>query len=324
MDFFRAIFLLSVFHVAALAETLAPPEDSEVESLSTKESALDRLLSERESSGAFQAAVEHAKKAGVTPQAILEARFLYHVDLQEDAAIAALLPDFIQQRELFKIEDSAIFSVKEDWLAVNEYVQAIAALKGGDKNSFKTHITEAFWLSPKQASAFAPHIDRMRLEDAMSSVKVDFEMKLLTVSRGDAVTLRTLMTDKKAMLFHFWSPASRECVASFPDYVMTAKALSAKGISMVSILPEQSPKILTEARALLAPLGPEAPGSWLIDHPENSIARDFRVQTMPLFVLVSSEGHILFNGDPTEDSLWDALKKINPEIRRPEMSGAGE
>jgi hypothetical protein len=324
MDFFRAICILYVFHAAAIAEIPAPLEKSEVENLSAKDSALDRLLSERESSSAFQAAIEHAKKAGVTPQAILEARFLYHVDLQEDAAIAELLPDFIQQRELFKIEDSAIFSVKEDWLAVNEYVQAIAALKGGDKNSFKTHITEAFWLSPKQASAFAPHIDRMRLEEAMRDVKVDFEMKLLTVSSGDAVTLRTLMTDKKAMLFHFWSPASRECVASLPDYVMTAKALSAKGIAMVSILPENSPTILTEARALLTPLGPEVPGAWLIDHPENSIARDLRVQTMPLFALVSSEGHVLFNGDPTEDSLWDTLKKINPEISRPEMSGASE
>jgi hypothetical protein len=324
MDFFRAIFFLSVFNIVAIAETLPPPENSEVENLSAKDSALDRLLSERESLNAFQAAIEQAKKAGVTEQAILEARFLYHVDLQEDAAIAALLPDFTKQHEVFKIEDSAIFSVKEDWFAVNEYVQAIAALKSGDKNSFKTHITEAFWLSPKQASAFAPHIDRMRLEDAMSSVKVDFETKLIAVSSGDAVALKTLMTDKKAMLFHFWSPASRECVASLSDYAMTAKTLRAKGIAMVSILPEQSPKILADTRALLTPLEPEATGAWLIDHPEKSIARDLRVQTMPLFVLVSSEGRVLFNGDPTEDRLWDALKKINPEISRPEMSGAGE
>jgi hypothetical protein len=36
-------------------------------------------------------------------------------------------------------------------------------------------------------------------------------------------------------------------------------------------------------------------------------------------VLVAKDGAILFNGDPTADGLWDALRKINPELRRPAL-----
>ena len=283
-----------------------------------REDALDNLLSERDSDQAFAAVIETARKSGVTEQAILEARFLYHIDHREDDALAAMLPEFLKQREVFKIQDSAIFGVKEDWLAVVEYVQAIASLKKRDKDAFKSHITEAFWLSPRQASAFAPHIDRMRLEEAMQVVRIDFETRLIALGGGDAVVLKNLMADRKAMILHFWSPASKECEASLPDFLITAKALGEKGVAMVSLLPEDSPEILTSAREMIRPLGANPPGTWLIDQKESPLARELRVQTLPVFVLVSNEGGVLFNGHPADDGLWDALKKIDPKIIRPE------
>ena len=285
---------------------------------------MDRLLSVRDSSQALDAAVDAARKNHISEQAVLEARFLYHIDRHEDDAIAAMLPEFLKQREVFKIEDSAIFSIKEDWLAVIEYVQAIASLKKGDKAGFKNHITEAFWLSPRQASAFAPHIDRMRLEESMRQVTIDFETTLLPLVGNEAVTLRKLMAGKKAMLFHFWSPASRECESSLPDYAVTAKALDEKGIAMVSILSSDSPEILTNAQKMIQPLGPNFPGAWLMDRKEKSFAQDLRIQALPTFVLITGEGRILFNGDPTEDGLWDALKKIDPLIIRPQAAKATE
>ena len=258
----------------------------------------------------------------MTEQAVLEARFLYHIDRREDDAIAAMLPEFLKQREVFKIQDSAIFGVKEDWLAVVEYVHAIASLKKGDKGAFKSHITEAFWLSPRQASAFAPQIDRMRLEEAMQAVRIDFETRLIALGGGDAIALKSLMADRKAMLLHFWSPASKECEASLPDFLITAKSLGEKGVAMVSLLPEDSPELLTNAREMIRPLGVNPPGAWLIDQKENPLARELRVQTLPVFVLVSNDGRVLFNGDPADDGLWDALKKIDPEITRP-VTGNG-
>jgi len=228
------------------------------------------------------------------------------------------LPEFTKLADSFRIEDSAIFGVKEDWLAVREYVQAIAALKKGDKDAFKSHITEAFWLSPQQASAFAPHIERMRLEEAMQRVKIDFEIKLKALANGEATALKSLMGDQKAVLLHFWSPASRECEESMADFITTAKALAKMKITLVSILPDDSAAILTKARAMVQPLGVNAPGAWLIDQKENPLARELRINKLPGFVLVSNEGGILFNGEPTDDQFWDALKKIDPQIVRPD------
>lgn len=307
-----------------LSVATAQPEDKPLESggihQSPREVALDNLLSERESLKALDAVIAAAREAGIKEQAILEARFLYHVDRREDDAIAAMLPDFLKQQEAFRIEDSAIFSVKEDWLAVTEYVQAIASLKKGDKDAFKTHITEAFWLSPRQASAFAPHIDRLRLEESMRAVKIDFEMKFVALRGGEAVSLKSVMGDKKAMILHFWSPASRECEASMPDFVITAKALGEKGVAVVSFLPDSTPETVTAARGMLHPLGMQAPGAWLVDQKENPLLRELRVQTMPVFVLLSNEGRVLFNGDPSDDGLWDALKKLDPQITRPGLT----
>ena len=324
MRFPTIICPLLVLATAALAEPADSPMPAEAASGSAREVALDNLLSERDSLKELESVITAAKQAGISEQSILEARFLYHVDRREDEAIAAMLPEFLKQRENFKLGDSAIFSVKEDWLAVVEYVQAIASLKKGDKDAFKSHITEAFWLSPRQASAFAPHIDRMRLEEAMRAVRIDFETKLAALGGGDEVALKSLMTGKKAMVLHFWSPASRECEASMPDYAATAKALGDKGVAMVSILPEDAPKILTDARAMVKLLGDKPPGAWLIDRKENPLARDLRVLTMPAFILVSNEGRILFNGDPTDDGLWDALTKLDPKIIRPASPGGTE
>ena len=306
---------------SALAETA--PANKEP-GMSPREVALDNLLSERESETALDKVVTDARKSGISEQAILEARFLFHVDRNEDAAIAAMLPEFLKRSADFRIEDSAIFTVKEDWLAVIEYVQAIDSLQKGDKAAFKTHITEAFWLSPRQASAFAPHIDRMRLEDSMRSVRIDFETKFRPLAGDGAVALKTLDESKKAMILHFWSPANGESQSTMPDYAITAKALGEAGIAMVSILPGDSPKLLTDAREAIKPLGANPPGAWLIDNKESPLAPLLRVQSLPTFVLVSNEGRILFNGDPDDDTFWESLRKLDPAIIRPGMTGGEE
>ncbi len=320
------ILCLSLIAACLSANAQAPdqPPQSESSGGTPRELAMDALLSERDSDQALQEAIVAARKVGISEQTILEARFLYHVDRREDDAIAAMLPDFIKQRELFKIEDSSICSQKEDWLAINEYVQAIALLKQGDKDGFKSHITEAFWLSPHQAAAFAPNIERMRLEEAMRGVKIDFEMKLASLSGSDAVALKDLMANRKAMLLHFWSPNSTESEGSLPDFALTAKALEEHGLAVVSLLTGDSVKTQDAARTMILPLGPKPPGFWLLDATENPLARDLRVQTLPVVILVSNEGKILFNGEPGDDGFWEALLKIDPKITRPDMAAPAE
>lgn len=314
------VFTLSL--ITALAPLMAEPSSPDAAlaaaATSAREAALDDLLSERDSIAALDAVIANARKVGVTEQAILEARFLYHVDRREDEAIAAMLPEFLRQRDVFQLEDSAIFGVKEDWLAVVEYVQAIAALEKGDKDAFKRHITEAFWLGPRQAAAFAPHIERLRLEESMRAVRIDFSSILKPIDNGAPVVLGNLTEGKKAMLLHFWSPQSRECEAAMPDFARTAAMLNSNGVAVVSLIPSQSPEVLANARKMILPYAAKPCGSWLIDPVENSLGRDLRIQNLPTMVIVSPEGRILFNGDPTDDLFWDALRRIDSHIVRPE------
>jgi len=305
----RRLVLILWLVVASSLPAETPP--------SPRDAALDQLLTERESPEAFATAINSAREAGVSEQGILEARFLYHVDRGEDENIAALTPEFLKRRDLFKIEESEIFATVDDWLAVTEYVQALAALQKDDIAAFKTHITEAFWLSPRQGAAFAPHIDRQRLADAMKDVRIDFAIRLASLHLAEAVPLSKLNAEAPATLLHFWSPWSRECETTMPDFIATAIELEKHSITVISILPEQSPEIRTDALEIIAPLGAKPPGAWLLDRPREPLANLLRVQNLPTMVLLDRDGTVLFNGHPVDEALWKALAKIAPDMARP-------
>ena len=317
--FTRAAVLLLTAAAVFAQEPKEASEDDPYASLPPKKAALERMLSERDSPEAFEAAVKKARDLGVNDQAILEARFLYNVDRHEDDKLAEMLPEFLKRKDSFKLEDSEIFAVREDWLAVVEYVQAISDLGKNDRDGFKKHITEAFWLSPRQASAFAPHIDRMRMEEAMREVKLDPSIELGSLMAGEPVSLAALMKDKKALLLHFWSPSSRECEASMPDFKVTAVELQKHGIAVASMLAEPTPETINDAKEIVQGLGKTPPGAWLVEPEKEPLHRILRIQSLPTMVLVSSEGRVLFNGHPSEDELWEALVKLAPGIKRPAL-----
>ena len=287
--------------------------------MTPKEDAIEELLSVRESPEELAKAVAAARLLKVPEQAILEARFLFHVDRAEDKEIAALLPEFEARKGKFDLTETEIFASVDDWLAVTEYVSALAALENGDKAGFKQHITEAFWLSPRQGAAFAPHIDRIRLMDAMKSVQVNFEKPYEQTLKEGAVTLGEILGDRKALLLHFWSPWSRECEATLLDFFITADHLTKSGIAVASMLPETSAKVAEDARLMLAATEKNAPGAWIVDTKKSPLAAKFRVQSVPAVVLISPEGNVLFNGHPTDGEFWRTLDKIDPGIQRPEM-----
>ena len=286
--------------------------------MSPREDAIEQLLSERESTEALDKAAADARTLGIPEQAILEARFLFHVDRAEDAEIAALAPEFRKLKDGFKLTDSEVFGSVDDWLAVVEYVEALAALGEGDKDGFKQHITEAFWLSPRQGAAFAPHIDRIRLMDAMKAIRVDFEKTYTNILKDAPVSLGVVIGEKRGVLLHFWSPWSRECEATLSDFFTTAGYLSGKGLAVVSILPETSAKVIADAKAMLVATEKKVPGTWIVDTKKSPISNKLRVQSVPAVVLVSREGNVLFNGHPTDEEFWKALAKLNPEIGRPD------
>ncbi|MFT4176843.1 MAG: hypothetical protein QM627_09315 [Luteolibacter sp.] len=284
---------------------------------SARISALDNLLSERESDASFAKAIEEARKQGVKEQVILEARFLYHVDRNEDSAIAAMLPDFLKQKERFNIAESEIFSTEEDWLAVIEYAHAIDSLQKGDKSGFKKHITEAFWLSPRQGAAFATNIERMRMTDAMNALTLDFNVSVQPLlGESPPASIASLAREKKALLFHFWSPWNNECLDSLSGFITTASKLNSSGIAVLSLIPNAQPDLIADARKSLENKKPGDAGLWAIDPKDQPFFKLFRIQTLPSVILISPAGKVLFNGHPADDEFWNSLAKIDPAIAR--------
>ena len=306
-----AIAIITAITLPAVSQT--PDEAAKAQ---LREVTLEGLLSERGPLKTFNKLIESARQAGISEQSILEARFLYHVDKVDDDAIAAMLPEFNKQQKLFKLEDSSIFASEDDWLAVVEYVKAIAALQNGDKAGFKKHITEAFWLGPRQAAAFAPQIERLRHEEAMSAITIDFNTEVALLSGKGQSTLKTLVAGKKALLLHFWSPQSRECETSLPDFAKTSQMLAQHQIAIASLTPESTPL----AQGIAQPYSQDTSGIWAIDSPTHSLARILRVQNLPTMTLIDPNGKILFSGDPTDEQFWNTLQKVDSTITRPKLN----
>ena len=317
MGFRHALLTLIASTPLLLAQFEALPEPQ----MTPKEAAVEQLLAERESREAFDRAVASARELGVAEQAILEAKFLYHVDMSDDAQIAALLPQFLERRETFEQSASEIFASEDDWLAVVEYVQAIAAMENGDQPAFKKHITEAFWLSPSMGAVFAPHIDRMRLQEAMKKVELDFKKSYRNLLNEGDLTFEEMLGERSGLLIHFWSPWSRECEDSLTDFWITAGYLNEKGVAVVSMLPETSQKVIDDAREMLSATGKKAPGSWVVDDKSAPLATQLRVQTVPIMVVLNKDGRVVFNGHPTDARLWKTLRNMDPQIERPEFKG---
>ncbi|MEP4079532.1 TlpA family protein disulfide reductase [Haloferula sp.] len=280
------------------------------------QAAIELMLSERESPEALDSAIKDALMQGAGEQAALEARFLFHVDRGEDDSLAKLAPEFLARRDKFKLSESEIFGVNEDWLAVVEYVQAIAALKQSDHAAFKKHITEAFWLSPRQGVAFAPHIERLRLDEAMEKLRIDFS-KSYTSMKGDKLTLSSIIEGKKALILHFWSPWSRECEASIGDFITSANELIKNDIAVVSVIEEVSPEVISDTEAIFSEVSTTPPGVWIHDPDKASLSQQLRIQNVPMMVLIGLDGKVMFNGHPSEKHLWERLQSISPKIKRP-------
>jgi len=319
----RATVLLALIPALCLAAD-EPGGHTEEKDLSPRAAAVEHMLTERESPAALDKAIAEAKKQGASEQSQFEARFLFLVDRNDDEGIAALLPEMLKRKDSFKLEDSEIFAVKEDWLAVVEYVQAVDTMKKGDSEGFKKHILEAFWLSPRQGAAYAPHIEKMRMQEAMKDLHYEFNQEFEPLKGKQKVKLKEVVAGRKAVLFHFWSPWSRECENTMPDFAAAAKVFEAHGIAVISVVSEDEPKLLEEGRTMVAKLGEHPPGTWVRDDEKQPLDRLFRVQGIPVMVLLSPEGHVLFNGSPGDDALWKALAAISPDIKRPSLPDEGK
>lgn len=283
----------------------------------------DKLINDlMESRGkeAFNAAYLAGSQAGLPQQTLIEARFLYLVDEGDQASLAAYAPTLKKQLPNFNIDDSTIFSTREDFQSIVEYTQALAALENNNQELFKKHITEAFWLSPAQAGLFEPLITESRLKEAMKKITLDLgEPVEDQKNKSQKTSLKAIIDDSPAVLLHFWTPWIQQSIESMTLYSTISKTLTEKKIPSVSVLLTGTEDSRKDADHFLKESGVGIPGHWIVDRNKNSLVSLFRVQSFPVVILISKEGKVLFNGNPEDPVLWQELKKLNPEITQPQL-----
>ncbi|BDS05978.1 hypothetical protein NT6N_10180 [Oceaniferula spumae] len=265
----------------------------------------------------FNKSIEQARKAGVHQQALLEARFLHLVDLDDNKALADFSTELLKWRDKFDPVHSEIFGVKEDWLSVINYTQALDALQKNDSEAFKKHITEAFWLSPRHAQIYGPHIERLRLSQEMAKITLKPELSFEPQQGGAPLTLGSLMKGKKAAVLHFWSPMSQEVQQNMPDFSLTSHECQDHDIAVISVLIGSNSDILKDAEVIRAQHEATAKCTWTVDPNKSTLTSQLRITSIPTMVVVSPEGKILFNGHPSEDAFWKTLQQIAPDFKQP-------
>jgi len=263
-------------------------------------------------------ALGEARKVGIHEQVILEAHFLNLVDQENFHAIAKLAPDLLKYRDIFTPDTSEIFAVKEDWLSIVEYAQALAALEKNDTSNFKKHITEAFWLSPRQGQAFAPHINKLRLNQAMAKITLASNLKLIPQSGETTTTLGKISKGKKGTLFYFWSPMSEEVYQDLQNFITLSQLCQKNEIAVVAVLVGYNDDILTDAKLWAKEDAAEATCTWIKDPKTGALSNLLRIMNIPASVLVSPEGKILFNGSSSKANFWKQLQTLAPKIKRPQ------
>ena len=307
---------MKYFLIILLLVTSMHAQNSATPTTNPKDTALENIFSTM-GSKEFPKALAAAQKAGLHPQVILEARFLHHVEQRDDKAIAKMVPEFLAFKNTFNSNNSAFFAVKEDWLAITHYAQALAALQKSDTTNFKKHITEAFWLSPKQAQAFAPHIEQLRLKEAMANLELDPNFSLTDQETKQPINVGQLLNNQKALILHFWSPMSQETQINLSDFILTSQACDKHNIGVASILIGKYPEIIKDAENIRKTDASKAACSWLVDTNRNTLSNQLRVTSIPTMVIVSIEGKILFNGQPSNNEFWNTIKQLAPNFKRP-------
>lgn len=271
------------------------------------------LLFTAENPVKFEKALAKAKTLKIPKQVLLEARFLHYIDQENEKALAALSNELMSLENGFDPKVSQIFTLSDDWKAITHYTNSLAALHSGNIALFKKHITEAFWLSPRQASAFAPHIEQLKTEQAMAKLTIRPEKKLTSILNGKPQSL--INTKLPATIIYFWSPWSQEFASSIEEFKSLCSQAKQYGIQLSLVLAEPSKEVEADAVQMIMKTQLTKSAQWLEDSPAMELFTKLRIQNIPTAVVVTPKGKITFNGTPSSDAFQAAIKQLVPAIK---------
>ncbi|MEO1857771.1 MAG: hypothetical protein ABGY95_10490 [Rubritalea sp.] len=298
------IFLLSITVSSHTLDAETSPQKKLIEDLFTSQTSEE-----------FNNAVALAIQAKVPQQTLLEARFIHHVDNANYQDLAELSRELLALKDSFDSQLSQIFTLEEDWKAIVKYTLALDNLEQGNAKAFESNIKEAFWLSPRQASAFAPHIEQHKLELAMRSVTIDFKLTQsnLLVTRAEKIIDPT----KDINILFFWSPWSREFTETIADFSALCDVAKESNILIRTIIAEQANEVNQDAIRFIKESKLEDSALWLKEDSTLKLSTTLRIQSVPTVLLIDKHGKIQFNGHPAAPRFWTTLKKYVPASKRP-------
>lgn len=294
---------LAVLAAAFVFLNAASPAHAEL-----SEEQMRHLFSSNISQEELEKAVVEGQKAGMPAQVAAEAKLVWGLRHQDAAFMEKSLPELEAAAKDFKAENSVSLGSKEDFLGLVSYIKAMVAMKKGNDDDFKKHITEAFWLSPEQAQLFAQAVQSQRTKKKMASVTVDLKGSL-TTSKGEPTSLAAQLGKNKAIYLDFWASWCGPCIAGMPELKKRAAYLSKHGITVAGMNTEADEAIAEKTRT---EKGMDLP--WLVETKDKALSDLLGISTLPRVVLLSPEGKVLFNGFADEPELWTVLKTLDPAI----------
>jgi thiol-disulfide isomerase/thioredoxin len=257
----------------------------------------------------FTKVTEEAKKEGAPAQIIAEAKLVWGLRHKDTEYLSKIVPELEEAAKHFKKENSSGLGDVDDFKALISFIKALEAAARGDETGLKEHITEAFWLSPGQASLFAETITFFRTQARMAKVVVDLDLPLAN-SKGESTTLGAVLGKDKALLLDFWASWCGPCMELMPELREKAAYLARHGIAVAGVNMENSAAIADKVRKEKG----MQEVAWLVEPESAPFKEALDIDSIPRMVLVSPQGKVLFNGHPRDPALWTALKKVDSKI----------
>ncbi|MDP9003269.1 MAG: TlpA family protein disulfide reductase [Verrucomicrobiota bacterium] len=279
----------------------------------TKASFAQKLRADFENLGQFEKVAAEARAAGVSDQALLEAKLIFCFKSGTVDSFADLFSKFEALKE-WKGEDSPFFKERFQLDAVLHMAKGILAAHRDDAATFEREMKDAFWTDPTLAASVAERV--MAFRDTQMIRKVVMPMDLVfTTSKGEKTTLAELAKDQKALLIDFWASWCSPCMALMGELRQRAEQLGPQGIRVVGMNTEGdlgvAEKVRTDKKMTVA---------WLVEPAEHPLTHLLKVDSIPRTVLVTPDGKISFSGHPNDPELEAALSAFGISPKSPRVS----
>lgn len=266
---------------------------------------IDALFNPETTEEAFAAALQQGKEAGLPAHLLLEAQVAQALFARDTAALVQFKQPLVDAGANLDFEESRLFGDRQAYDSMVQGILALEAGQKGDEAAFEKHMKEALWLAPQHMQMlYLQWLNGHRVEAAMQKIVVPLDRQIPT-AEGGQTTLKELMGENKALLLDFWASWCGPCMVAMEGVNEKSAKLAGQGVVMVGVNTEGNAEIASNIKKQKQITLP-----WLLEEIGGTYTTLFQTESIPQFVLVSSERKVLFNGHPEDPALKQALKKI--------------